>query len=75
MPDNIEVMISEEQVNARICELGRQITEEYKGKNLHLVCVLRGAVFFMCELAKRIENRSPTRMSLSSRISLIPAGP
>ena len=55
MPDNIEVMISEEQVNARICELGRQITEEYKGKNLHLVCVLRGAVFFMCELAKRIE--------------------
>lgn len=55
MSAKIEVMISEETVDARIRELGAQITRDYKGKNLHLVCVLRGAVFFMCELAKRIE--------------------
>ena len=55
MAARIEEMISEEAIDARIRELGRQITEDYKGKDLHLVCVLRGAVFFMCELAKRIE--------------------
>lgn len=55
METKIEELISEETIDARIRELGRQITEDYKGKNLHLVCVLRGAVFFMCELAKRID--------------------
>lgn len=53
--DKIQVMFSEEEVNERIRELGEQITREYKGKKLRLVCILRGAVFFMCELAKRIE--------------------
>ena len=51
----IEIMISEKEVNERIRELGEKITSDYKGKSLHLVCILRGAVFFMCELAKRIE--------------------
>ena len=81
MAARIEEMISEEAIDARIRELGRQITEDYKGKDLHLVCVLRGAVFFMCELAKRIELpvrtfriRSPARMSSLSRTSSIRAG-
>ena len=54
--NNIDVIFSEEQVNARIRELGRQITEDYAGRSVHLVCILRGAVFFTCELAKRIER-------------------
>ena len=60
-------MISEEEVNRRIRELGEQITKDYEGRTVRLVCILRGAVFFMCELAKRIEL--PVRfdfMSVSS---------
>lgn len=54
MEEKIDRMISEEEVNARIRELGEQISRDYAGRTLHLVCILRGAVFFMCELAKRI---------------------
>ena len=42
------------EVDERIRELGRQISEDYAGKQIHLICVLKGGVFFMCELAKRI---------------------
>ena len=48
------MLIPEEEVNARIEELGKKISEEYAGKQVHLICVLKGGVFFMCELAKRI---------------------
>ena len=34
--------------------LEKKISEEYAGKQVHLICVLKGGVFFMCELAKRI---------------------
>lgn len=54
MAEKIEVLISEEKVNERIVELGKQISEKYAGKELHLICVLRGGAFFMCELSKRI---------------------
>ena len=67
MAYRIEEMISEEEVNRRIRELGEQITKDYEGRTVRLVCILRGAVFFMCELANRIEL--PVRfdfMSVSS---------
>ena len=54
MAYRIEEMISEEEVNNRIRELGEQITRDYAGRSVRLVCILRGAVFFMCELAKRL---------------------
>lgn len=54
MSDKISVLISEEDVNARIKELGEKISKDYEGKTVHLVCVLKGSVFFMSELAKRI---------------------
>lgn len=54
MAETIKVLIPEAEVDARIEELGRQISEEYAGKEVHLVGVLKGSVFFMCELAKRI---------------------
>ena len=54
MAETIREMISEEKVDERIRELGRQISEDYAGKQIHLICVLKGGVFFMCELAKRI---------------------
>lgn len=52
--DKINVLIPEEQVNARIKEIGEQISKDYAGKSVHLICILKGGAFFMCELAKRI---------------------
>ena len=64
---HVEVMISEEDVNKRIREIGEAITKDYAGKSVHLVCVLKGGSFFMCELAKRIDlNVSLDFMSVSS---------
>ncbi|MDE6319673.1 MAG: hypoxanthine phosphoribosyltransferase [Lachnospiraceae bacterium] len=54
MAERIEVLLTEAQVNARIQEIGEQISKDYAGKQVHLVCVLKGGSFFMCELAKRI---------------------
>ena len=46
--------MSEEEVDKRIKELGDQISKEFAGEEVHLICVLRGSTFFTCELAKRI---------------------
>ncbi len=54
MAEQIEVLLSEEEVNKKIREIGEQISKDYAGKKVHLVCVLKGASFFTCELAKRI---------------------
>ncbi len=54
MGANISVLISEEDVNERINELAQKINEDYAGKTVHLICILKGSVFFTCELAKRI---------------------
>lgn len=54
MKEHVRVMYDEAQVAARIAELGAQISEDYKGKTIHMICVLKGGVFFQCELAKRI---------------------
>jgi len=54
MAEHIRVLLSEEEVDARIKAIGEQISKDYEGKEVHLVCVLKGGSFFMCELAKRI---------------------
>lgn len=54
MAETIRELVSEEEVEKRVCELGRQISEDYAGRQVHLICALKGGVFFMCELAKRI---------------------
>lgn len=54
MADKIKVLVSEADADRRIEELGKQISEDYAGKTVHLICILKGGVFFMCELAKRI---------------------
>ena len=47
-------MISEEDVNKKISEVAAQISRDYEGREIHLICILKGGVFFTCELAKRI---------------------
>lgn len=54
MAEKVKVLLTEEEVDARIREIGVQISKDYAGKQIHLVCVLKGGSFFMCELAKRI---------------------
>jgi hypoxanthine phosphoribosyltransferase len=54
MAERIRVMLTEEEVDARIKQIGEQISKDYEGKSVHLICVLKGGSFFMCELAKRI---------------------
>ena len=55
MAEKISVLLSEEEVDKRIKEIGEQVSRDYAGKNVHLICVLKGGVFFMTELAKRID--------------------
>ena len=54
MAEKIKVLLTEEEVDAKIREIGEQISKDYEGKEVHLICVLKGGSFFMCELAKRI---------------------
>ncbi len=54
MEDKINVLIPQEQLEMRIREMAAQISKDYEGEKLHLVCILRGSIFFTCELAKYI---------------------
>jgi hypoxanthine phosphoribosyltransferase len=50
-----EILISADEIQDKISELAKQITEEYRGKDLLLVGVLKGAFVFMADLARRVE--------------------
>ena len=54
MSEHIRVMLPEEELTRRIAEMGAQISKDYEGDSVFIVCILRGASFFACELAKRI---------------------
>ncbi len=54
MSEKIRVLIPEEDVNKKIGEVAARISRDYEGRSVHLICVLKGGVFFTCELAKRL---------------------
>ncbi len=54
MDNKVSVLISEEEVAKKISELGKQISKDYEGKEIHLICVLKGGVFITVELAKHL---------------------
>lgn len=54
MAEKVRVLLTEKEVDEKIRLIGEQISKDYAGKTVHLVCVLKGGCFFMCELAKRI---------------------
>ena len=60
MAEQIRVFISEEDVDAKIAEIGKKISEDYAGKQVHLICILKGSIFFTVELSKRITSPSRT---------------
>lgn len=57
-------MLSSSEVETRISEMAAAIDKEYEGKTIHLIGILKGSVFFMCELAKRM--KSPVTMDFMS---------
>jgi hypoxanthine phosphoribosyltransferase len=64
---NLEVLISEDQIQTRIKELGAQITKDYAGRNPLLIGVLKGACFFLSDLLRAIDTRlSIEFMAISS---------
>ncbi len=54
MADKISTLINEEDVEKRVRELAAQISRDYEGQEVLLICILKGSVFFTCELAKRL---------------------
>ena len=50
-----EVLFSEEQLSSRVNEIARQITQDYHGKEIVLISVLRGSFVFMADLCRRID--------------------
>lgn len=54
MKDKIRVLIPENDVNRKISEIAAQISQDYADREVHLICILKGGVFFTCELAKRL---------------------
>ena len=57
MKDDVKkVLLSEEELHAKVAELGAQITKDYEGKNLLLVTVLKGAVVFLADLMRTIDQ-------------------
>jgi hypoxanthine phosphoribosyltransferase len=53
--DVSEVLLSEEQIQARIGELAEQISADYRGKDLLLVCVLKGGILFLTDLMRQLD--------------------
>lgn len=54
MNEKIRLLIPEEDIQKRIAEVGAALSRDYEGKEVLMICVLRGGVFFACELAKHI---------------------
>ncbi|MCR5704522.1 MAG: hypoxanthine phosphoribosyltransferase [Eubacterium sp.] len=54
MKEKISVLISEEEIERRVCEIAKQISEDYAKKEVVLICVLKGSIFYTCDLAKRL---------------------
>lgn len=55
--EELKVLIEEEKIQQRVKEIAEQITKDYEGKELTLICILKGSTFFTVDLAKRIDNK------------------
>ena len=51
-----EILIKEDALQSKVAELGAKITEDYRGKDILLVCVLKGAVIFVSDLMRKIDK-------------------
>lgn len=54
--DDIKVLIDEEKLEKRVKELAKEIEEDYKNKEINLICILKGSIMLTCDLAKNINR-------------------
>ena len=54
MADKIRVLLTEEEVDQKIREIAEEINKAYEGQSVKLICILKGGIFFTCELAKHL---------------------
>ena len=54
MAEHISILIEQQKVEERIAQMAEQISSDYAGRSVHMICILKGSIFFTCELAKRI---------------------
>lgn len=64
--DNIKVLISEEEIEKRVRELGEEISRDYAGKTVHMICVLKGGVYFMTMLSRNVPIDVPVTLDFMS---------
>ena len=58
----ISVMITEEEIQKRLVELGEELSRDYAGRSIHMICVLKGGVYFMTDLSKHIDQNIPVSL-------------
>ena len=54
MSEKISLLIPEEEIRNRLAEVGAQLSRDYEGEEVLMICILRGGVFVACELAKHL---------------------
>ena len=62
--DILKVLLSQQEIADKVCEIGKQITKDYEGKNLRMVSVLKGSVVFMADLMRAVDT--PARIDFMS---------
>ena len=62
--DILKVLLSQQEIADKVCEIGKQITKDYEGKNLLMVSVLKGSVVFMADLMRAVDT--PERIDFMS---------
>ena len=58
MLENLNVLINEEKLQARVSEVAKEISNDFKGEELVLVCILKGAIYFAVDLSKKLTNNT-----------------
>ena len=66
MKESLKIMIPESEIEKRTREIGEQISRDYAGKTVHMICVLKGGVYFMTALSKRISEDVPVTLDFMS---------
>lgn len=54
--ENVKVLIEEEKIQDKVKEIAKRIEQDYEGKEITLICILKGSTFFTVDLAKRINK-------------------
>ena len=54
MAEKVKILISEDEIRRRVKEIAAQINRDYQGQSVHLICIMKGSLFYTCELARNL---------------------